>query len=1091
MNDTLLATACDTLSPTVTSVHEKHAGAGGLTALKALSEELKRSRKVTYALVRLYRWFMDYPERREDLILPDGTLDCVLFTPQHSPLPPLLPGTHFESGNKRTRFATPVFDFAPMVAVVRPFLHRDVGPSDEMPEPTPRSQEVAAMQLFDTIVDEVENLQTGNRLHSTATRLLRLLVRADFRLAAYACLASDSESMQTGDSVEGQQGRGAPPSPSGSGHSGEKDGDAASPPERHGGDPEEVGGLEKQKRETELVPPIPALEAECVRTWERLGVFGEGSSELRTALLEAAVAFAHDALSKAGDYAEGQEGFDRLAALDEVFRQQLFDIDLFSVVGHLLQERPELLQHVALDSDLLILVESNKMRRSGTRRGDQSGTGGDSSDRDGAGLAQLNQRSSTALREAFHVLFDAAGALGEHFEANVQQLSASGLPKLRSAALEICNKILLVSVNAHTVESLLFNASRLLFLTKYVSFLEKQGHLDRLHRSKKVGCIREKSRAEIDITQLLTVLSNSPRAARDMKLMLDDLVSSGIQRNMEAFREAVCPGDGREPWPFLELFQRLRPVFASFVNMQTIEVWLQAHPQVVENLPRTGVLFFQLPLLNPLREGNEPVVQGTVHVLPRGILLFGLTNYSRLFHLIEPYCQEGDMPPADRARRTEWLNAVTSVLNSAYGRLKADYSIYLAYQKAHVEPILRCLISTETSLTRFSFLARQTPELLEAGSSFQQLIEYHSNVVGLCWEALGFYGPVAEDMRDSLLRHLLPPDDDRIQASLGANIDGPFEERLRRQRTAIIKRTQHMHLLKLLYDWVQANPSVLQSPYVAADSVLMEAILHASPERGQGSHQGAVASGLDTGDSDSEDSRPLEPRARRHGRSRLWRPLAARIGSGASSSTSRPAPRPSKPSSLPSLGPQPPSKARGSDSATKAAVAPPEGERGGAEDKGPTETPVQTAAPASESEQEAVELGRQEPTDRSDGGRSGGDEQQEETPAPLRPEEINAALALMLMSSPKDGTVGERSSGPLQDVDGMPSEDTLMDESREQRARDSTPSTSGLSAYDAHIPDPEHEDVEVVDWGQPLDLSMPRRGSRGDDEEEEPMDLGR
>ncbi|KFG63122.1 hypothetical protein TGRUB_213480 [Toxoplasma gondii RUB] len=1087
MNDALLAAASDTFSRVFTTVHEEHASAGGLTALKAVSEELKQSRRFVLAVVHLDRWFKEHPERREDLIRPAGILDCLLFKPQHTPLTPLPPGVCFEIKFRRTRFATPVFDFAPMVAVVRPFLRGVVGPSDESRESWQRSREAAAMNLFESIADEVQNFQGGSRLHLTASRLVRLLVRADFRLASYTCLASDFESMQTDGSVEWQQGRGS----TGSDHSGKKDGDAASPPERHSGDPEAMGGLEKQKQETESALPIPQLEAECARTWERLGVFGEGSSDLRTALLEAAVTLAHAALSKAGETAEGQEGIDKLAALEEAFNQQLFDIDLFSLVGQVLQERPELLQHVAPDSDLLLFVDRNEMRRSSRQSSVQRGADGDGSDRAGAGLEQLNQGSSTAFGEAFQALLNASGASGENFEASIKDLSTTLLPSLESAAIEMRSKLLLVSVNAHTVESLFVSVSRLRFLTKYIFFLEKQGFLDRLQDQKKAGCIREQTRAEREVSQSLIMLSNSPHAASDMKRMLDDLVGSGIQRNMDAFLEAVSPGDRREPRPLRESFLRLRPLFSRFVNIQAMQVWLQAHPDVIENLPRTGVLFFQVPLLNPLQEGKGPVVPGTRSVSPRGFLLFGLANYSRHFHLIEPYCREGDLPPDDIASQTEWVQTVTSTLNMAYGRLKADYSIYLVYPKAHAEPMLRCLISTETSLIRFSFLARQTPALLEAGSPFHRLMEYHSRVVALCWETLGFYGPMAEDTRDMLLRHVLQPDDARIQASLRANAEGSFSERLRQQRIAIIKRLQHMQLLTLLSEWMQANPSVLQNPYLATDSVLLAAILDASPERRQGTHQGAVGSGFDTDDSDTEASRPVEAKARRHGRSRLWRPSAPRHGSGASSSTPRRAARPSKSSQPPSLGPQRHSRARGSDSATETAGAPPEGERGSAEGKGRTETPAQTAADASESEQEAVELGRQEPTDRSDGDKAGGvDEQQEETPSPLRQEEVDAALALMLLSLPKDRPVEERSSIPLQDVGGMQSEGTPMDGSREEQARDSTRSTSGISAYDAHVPEAEHEDVDLLGWDQPLDLSMRRRRSRGDGEEG-PMDLGR
>lgn len=181
-------------------------------------------------------------------------------------------------------------------------------------------------------------------------------MRTDFSLAYHSFILSKYESAQGGADRDGRaEAHTGPP------HS-EEDGGAE---EDHGAS---ASGIADQSEEADapatadeetkepVRTPTQNLELASARFWQRLGVYGGGSVELRSALLEKVLQIVgpdlHDALAAL----HGTSPAKMLAGLETALLRLIPPISLLNVLGGLLKQRPALLKHIAADSELLLII---------------------------------------------------------------------------------------------------------------------------------------------------------------------------------------------------------------------------------------------------------------------------------------------------------------------------------------------------------------------------------------------------------------------------------------------------------------------------------------------------------------------------------------------------------------------------------------------------------------------------------------------------------------------------------------------------------------------------------------------------------------
>nr|CCA30181.1 hypothetical protein NCLIV_069530 [Neospora caninum Liverpool]CEL71296.1 TPA: hypothetical protein BN1204_069530 [Neospora caninum Liverpool] len=897
-----------------------------------------------------------------------------------------------------------------------------------------RSRLDAAKRRSNNITDAILETQGAKPFSVAIRQLLRTLLNADFTLAAHSHLVSEYENRNAADHGGGQsEGDAAPPSRGSD--SGDKDEERpAAAPVGQGEEPKPGSGSDGPAQETPASKAIAELEADAARSWERIGIYGHGSWRFRKALLEAAVEVAQGTLDKARDEVKDMTAKKGLSWLEDSFYQRLFGVDIIRLVGQVLERQPELLQYIDPHSDLLLLLASLEVQS--TPAGGQSGQDDDDPSGGGADQAQGTPGPSDPIQQAFNMVHDATGGLGENTPHALDDLTSSMFPLLRRQIMGTCSALPYGKMTRGKLDRVLQQAVLTRLVSSYLTFLAEKGSLNLIPHEKRHACLRQQIRAEQALRQALIIIANTPRATADMRRMVDDLTRSLLESQMSALSEALDPGDGNTPLALPVAFNKLETTVSNKVNAAMVEAWLAQHPEVQSGLPRTGVLFFLLPSLQHLREGGGPVVplSPAQELLPHSLVLYGAGDYVRLSNLIAPYCREEDIPP-----------------------------------------------DLETSLTRFRYLASQRPRLMEPGSQLQRTLALYEAHAAEQWEDLGFFGPLADSAREQLLRRLLPPNDSATQEALEANAEGTFEERMQKQRKAMIKRAVELPLLSDLSDWLQENPEVRDSPYLASDSALMAAISGAASE----GHQG------------------VGPRPK------------------ASTRSAGPAPKRSKPSAAPQEGSHGHASAAGPDSGVEATTTSQQGPRGGADGDGPGDVPQKTLTPveAQEPEQDAEEPAPEATDSAHDGVADGGDESEQPGPTSISPEEMEAVEALLSFipseaekearksdddhggggvvdqaddDTASPGIYGDGDSQPTTESDGgddapsaLPEEDDLSDGDQPLQVSvtpeplDDSGAAAWMHGDGAHYAE-ESEDVgDPSDGEQPLDLSV-KTGPAGD-----------
>ncbi|ESS30772.1 hypothetical protein TGVEG_213460 [Toxoplasma gondii VEG] len=1060
MRMVLNAVGCSVLPKACHTATSRHPATTNIDTIVALMAELKAPVYTYSSMVSMQRWFEDHPDKREELLIPGGLLEHMLFADADLPLPPIPTTRGGDIRRKRTRFETPVVDFTSMNDVVRPFLPVVHAPSENTIRLYRRSRDGAALLLKQEIHDNFTSCKRGMNFSKWVQQLLQSLVTADFSLAAHMVLDSVILAAEPAESDDGEQQGDVEPSASQSGHSGET---VASDDEATPGNSQEdldgprASGEGRRKRERFLLEDLEPL---CAFVWQRLGVYGDASAEFRTAFLEAAVSIIQDTLRSAKRGVHQQRADLGLRDLEDLFHHALGNVDLLSVLEQVLQRRPELLENFDVDSDLLAAIASRSTEDADTQvisqrredRSDPSGGGVDQEPTDGA--------PTPRLQPLIQMLFDAAGGsaifVGDNAVTFLHELSTSVLPTLLKTARFSWASLSSTMLTMERLEAALRSVAVLRLMSIYVTVLGEKGVLELVPDALKCTCIRNQKRAELAITKLLIVISNAPPAVLGMRQMMDDLIAAAAESRRLPHLEEFAAGEDSGVALTNMVLQDFQTLAQTAINSRTVDRWIEDHPHTQSQLPRSGVLFFYLPRLMPQHEGDDPVVPGAGDAMSpeRLAVLFGLGDYTRLSSAIAPYCKESDFPPDDAEARQQWEEALASHLRLASHRAQSDFTRFLLNPLENITTLVQCLMGLEAELARAQYLTDQSPGLLESsrllGSSFRSA----SRMSATIWEDIGFFGPLAESAREAVVSFFLQPNDAAVQEALGANAEGTFQERLLLQKRTLGGRSRRLPILAHMNAWLQRNPEILESPYLAADSVLMTAILDASPERRQEYQLGARGRRFDGNDPGSQGPIVHGVKARRHTQKRKWHRHSGKTGSdsptaGADGTTKR-----SKAAAQPTDAPQTQPSTDASGLGVESIGAALQAAEGWADDRATLTSPdlAQPPVEVPESEQTEDEPGTSELIDPVD-GKMLSDLSEAERPIHQDAESaiIAAARALVSLHSLGDGLVG------IEEVDGvsLPQADQVEHHTaREQRTEKlELPEFASGDGYVGRIPE--------------------------------------
>ncbi|EPR59536.1 hypothetical protein TGGT1_213445 [Toxoplasma gondii GT1] len=721
---------------------------------------------------------------------------------------PVPPEVHRTITDPRTRHAIPVVDFNPVFPFISPFINADMIRTKQDLRAWNAARDSAALTMNHAL-----NGGALAYIHATDTGtpgelLLQDLVRSDFLLACNRFVLSEHESSQQGDGGRGQTGRpGAP-----------------------------AGTHEEAKKSVRT--PTGELESLSSILWESVGVYGARSVELRAAFLAAVLKVLGDDMKKAGAGNEQLQPTERLTQSHDALTALLPRISLHTVLLKLLQQRPALLEHISPHSDLLAsatyVYETGGAALDDTEESVDGGGNGDDDGAGGAGQPELHRRSSSGMRLVRQLADTASKSRADALDF-VENQSEIFFRKLRFNLYDACAQVNTENAQFSKVAAVLKEAAFIRLVSLYFSALSNA--LAHVPQDVKgfPEFLRESYRANVAATLSLIVVSNSPPAAAHMDRLVWDIIEQTAAANHEMIIRTFENKHGSfEERQWLS-FNALRFQLSDTITPSTMEQWFQAHPEAQKSLSRRSVLVFRLPSLHDLREGDTPVIPELETTPPpyQTVLLYGTSDFSEPAECIAPFCQETDLPPADHNLLESWTRDITHGIKHSLRALNEVAVRDVFDVKVLTEHLCRLLLF-DLTLIRLQYLTRDRPELLTTSGPVQQAFAQLRYSSAAQWEALGVFGPLSAEIRQHLLRFLMPPDDLAMQKACDATLADTVAERIQAQRRALNARWKRIPLLPVLKTWLQEHPELLSSPYLSSTSPLLIALQRLPSRRALG-----------------------------------------------------------------------------------------------------------------------------------------------------------------------------------------------------------------------------------------------------------------
>nr|CCA30180.1 hypothetical protein NCLIV_069520 [Neospora caninum Liverpool]CEL71295.1 TPA: hypothetical protein BN1204_069520 [Neospora caninum Liverpool] len=341
-----------------------------------------------------------------------------------------------------------------------------------------KSRTHAAENLLSDMAQLSSSWEHGRKCSKVAGQLLRVLIRADFALASHAHLSSEHEARHAAGHGDGPQDSHVMSSPPGDDDSGDRlEGGPEAMPVGRGGDLAEAASSDEAAEPQQTSTATAKLEHECADIWERLGLSGEGSWQFRKALLQAAVEKAQGPLSQAMEEVQEQRGVQGLRVLEAAFNHGISFVNPFVLVGEVLQQRPELVEHFDPDSDLLFLLASLGVQS--TPAGGQSGQDDDDPSGGGADHRELDQRPSDPLNQVFDMMLDPKHVSDDDISDLLGLLHRSYLPSSGKIARQACTQLEAGNWTTTSLEIALRHLAHASLVHAFVDYLRGKHLLDR------------------------------------------------------------------------------------------------------------------------------------------------------------------------------------------------------------------------------------------------------------------------------------------------------------------------------------------------------------------------------------------------------------------------------------------------------------------------------------------------------------------------------------------------------------------------------------------------------------------------------------